>query len=132
MAVVAFLWSLVVPLDKIAIGHSNSPFHGMVLSVGVTLGALAALLVQGRIKDIADFRLRPALVTAMMICASVALAFQLLSIQFVLVSLVETIKRAIGCFMAIALGRLVFGESITVHKTFAVAAMVVGVTLILG
>jgi drug/metabolite transporter (DMT)-like permease len=132
MAVVAFLWSLAVPLDKMAIAHSSSPFHGMVLSVGVTLGALAALLVQGRVKDVADFRLRPTLVTAMMICASVALMFQLLSIQVVLVSLVETIKRAIGCFMAIALGRLVFSESITVHKTFAVTAMALGVALILG
>jgi multidrug transporter EmrE-like cation transporter len=118
-------------LDKIAIGYSSSPFHGMVLSVGVTLGALAALLGQGRVKDLADFRSRPTLVMAMMICASVALAFQLLSIQFVLVSLVETIKRAVGCFMAIALGRIVFGESVTLHKTVAVTAMVIGVILVL-
>jgi multidrug transporter EmrE-like cation transporter len=68
----------------------------------------------------------------MMICASVALAFQVLSIRVVLVSLVETIKRAIGCFMAVALGRLVFRESITLHKIFAVTAMVAGVALILG
>jgi hypothetical protein len=34
--------------------------------------------------------------------------------------------------MAVVLGRLVFQESLTLHKTAAVAAMVVGVALILG
>jgi EamA domain-containing membrane protein RarD len=34
--------------------------------------------------------------------------------------------------MAVALGRLVFSESITVYKTFAVAAMALGVALIRG
>jgi drug/metabolite transporter (DMT)-like permease len=132
MAVVAFLWSLAVPLDKMAIAHSSSSFHGTVLSVGVTLGAFAALLGQRRVKDLTAFRHHPTLVGAMMICASLALAFQLLSIQVVLVSLVETLKRAIGCFFAILLGRLVFRESVTVHKLAAVAAMVLGVALILG
>lgn len=132
MVIVAFLWSLAVPLDKLAIANASSSFHGTVLSVGVTLGAFAVLLGQRRVKDLTAFRHRPMLVVALMICASLALAFQLISIQVVLVSLVETIKRAIGCFLAVVLGRFVFQESITIHKVTAVTAMVVGVALILG
>jgi multidrug transporter EmrE-like cation transporter len=132
MAMVAFLWSLAVPLDKMAIENASWSFHGTVLSVGVTLGAFALLLGQKRVGDLAAFRRSPMLVVVLMICASLALAFQLISIQVVLVSLVETFKRAIGCVMAIALGRIVFQEPITLHKSAAVAAMVVGVALILG
>jgi drug/metabolite transporter (DMT)-like permease len=132
MAGVALLWSLAVPLDKMAISFSSSPFHGLVLSVGVALGAFLVLLGQGRLEELGGFHLSRWLVVSMMVCASLALAFQFLSIEVVLVSLVETFKRAIGCFTAVALGRLVFGESVTVHKLATITAMVLGVALILG
>ena len=132
MAGVALLWSFAAALDKSALGFASAPFHGTVLTVGVAVGALLFLQGQRRLPELTSFRNSPKLVIAMMICASLALAFQLLSIQVILVSLVETFKRAIGSFMAVLLGRLIFGESVTLHKVAAITAMVVGVALVIG
>jgi multidrug transporter EmrE-like cation transporter len=130
MAGVALIWSLVAPLDKVAIGFSSPSFHGMVLSVGVALGALVFLVGQRKMRDLGGARFHLRLVISIMVCASIALAFQLLSIQVLFVSLVETVKRAVGCFMAIFLGRLVFRETVTIHKLAAVTVVVVGIVLI--
>lgn len=132
MAGVAFLWSVAAALDKSAISFASAPFHGTVLSIGVAVGAIVYLQGQGRIQELRSFRDSPKLIITMMICASLALAFQLLSIQVILVSLVETFKRAVGSFMAVFLGRVIFGESVTLHKVTAITAMAVGVALILS
>lgn len=132
MTGVALLWSVAAALDKKAISYASAPFHGTVLSVGVALGALLFLLHQQRSRELLSIRRSPWLVAALMVGASLALAFQLLAIQVVLVSLVETLKRAIGCFMAVLLDKVVFGETVTLHKTFAVSAMVLGVALVLA
>ncbi len=132
MVGVAFLWSLAVPLDKMAISASNLPFHGLVLSVGVALGALLFLLGQKRMEEVKAYRLSKGLVLALMVAASLALAFQFLSIQVLLVSVVETFKRAIGCSVAVLLGRLVFKETITAYQIVSIATMVAGVALVLS
>jgi drug/metabolite transporter (DMT)-like permease len=131
MACVALCWSLAGALDKIALGQANAPFHGTMMSAGVALGALAVLIGRGGSKELLLIKRAPGLVIGMMIFASLALAFQLISIQFVMISLVETLKRAIGCFMAVVLGRMVFGESVGLHKLTSISIMVVGVTLVL-
>lgn len=132
MVGVALLWSLAIPLDKLAIAASNLAFHGLLLSVGIALGAFLYLLAQGRVDEIKGGRFSKGLVFTLMVCASFALAFQFLSIQVLLVSLVETFKRAIGCFMAIVLGRLIFKERIPLHQIVTITAMVAGVALVLG
>jgi multidrug transporter EmrE-like cation transporter len=66
-----------------------------------------------------------------MVCVTVALTFQLLAIRVVLVSLVEAFKRAVGSFMAVVLGRMVFGEKVGIREWISVAVMVAGVFLIL-
>jgi drug/metabolite transporter (DMT)-like permease len=131
MVGVAFLWSLSIPLDKMAISVSNLPLHGLILSVGVTLGSLLFLLGQKRMAEIYACRLSKGLVLALMVAASLALAFQFLSIQVLLVSVVETFKRAIGCFAAVLLGRLIFKETVTVHQLVSITVMVVGIALVL-
>jgi multidrug transporter EmrE-like cation transporter len=92
---------------------------------------MAVLIGRGGYKELLLIKRAPRLVSGMMIFASLALVFQLLSIQFVMISLVETLKRAIGCFMAVVLGRVVFGESVTLHKLVSISIMVVGVALTL-
>jgi drug/metabolite transporter (DMT)-like permease len=115
-----------------AIAASNLALHGLILSVGIALGAGLFLLGQGRVEEIEAGRFSKGLVFALMVCASFGLAFQFLSIQVLLVSLVETFKRAIGCFMAVALGWLVFKERITLHQLLSITAMAAGVALVLG
>lgn len=72
----------------------------------------------------------PLLVAAMV--ASLALTFQLLAFQGILVAPVEAMKRAIGSLAALVLGRLVFGERVTWVHVAAVVTMVAGDFLLLG
>ena len=60
-----------------------------------------------------------------------ALGLQLVAVQHILVSQLETLKRAIGLVGAIVLGKLVFGEPITRVKTAAIVLMVAGVVLLM-
>jgi len=131
MLVVALLWSLTVPLDKIAIDRASGPLHGLVLNAGVGVAVALVLLIQRRLGGLADVRKAPFVFVLGVVVSAVALGLQLLAIQTVWVGLVETLKRGIGNGMAVILGRLVFREAVTARKIGAVGLMVVGVALIL-
>lgn len=131
VALTALFWSLTIPLDKLAVERAPAPFHGFVLNVGVAVGVLAILLVQGRLADVAQVRRVPWLLPLTLIVATVALAFQLLALPLMFVGTIETLKRGIGNFMALISGRIFFGEAVTVPKVLAVLLMAVGVGLIL-
>ncbi|HVR94985.1 MAG TPA: DMT family transporter [Thermoanaerobaculia bacterium] len=127
---VALAWSLAVPLDKLAVEQASAPFHATVLCAGVGLAALLVLLGQGRAGELVDVgRVRGAFVLALL-ASVVALALQLLAIQVVWVSLMETIKRGIGNVSALLMGRLLFGESVTPRKVMAIFLMALGVALV--
>lgn len=131
MLVVALLWSLTVPLDKLAMDSASGPLHGLVLNAGVG-GVVALMLVaQRRVGELADVRKAPLVFLFGVVISAVALGLQLIAIQKVWVGLVETLKRGIGNGMAVVLGALVFQEAVTARKLGAVGLMVVGVALIL-
>lgn len=131
MLFVAFLWSLTVPLDKLAMDQASGPLHGLVLNAGV--GAVVALMLvaQRRVGELTDVRRAPLVFLFGVVISAVALGLQLIAIQKVWVGLVETLKRGIGNGMAVVLGALVFQEAVTARKLGAVGLMVVGVGLIL-
>lgn len=131
MVLVAFCWSLTVPLDKMAMDSAGGPLHGLVLNAGVGGAVALMLLAQGRIGELAQVRRAPLVFAFGVVVSAVALGLQLLAIQTVWVSLVETLKRGIGNGMAVVLGYLVFQEPVTGRKLVAVGLMVVGVALIL-
>ena len=131
MVVVAFLWSLTVPLDKLALECSSGPFHGLVLNGGVALGMLIALLWTRRLPELADVRRVRGTFILSVLLSALALALQLKAIQIVWVGLVETLKRGIGNVNAVLLGRLLFAEPITLRRLSAVLLMGIGVALIL-
>jgi drug/metabolite transporter (DMT)-like permease len=128
---VAFLWSLTITLDKLAVERSSAPFHGLCLNSGVTLGLLAVLLARRRLGEVAGVTRAPRLFLFAVAVSTLALALQLLALQLVWVSWVETMKRGIGNLMAVVLGRLAFGEAVTAVKLLAVGSMAAGVALIL-
>jgi drug/metabolite transporter (DMT)-like permease len=131
MLVVALLWSLTVPLDKLAMDSASGPLHGLVLNAGVG-GVVALMLVaRRRTGELADVRRAPLIFLFGVVVSALALGLQLLAIQKIWVGLVETLKRGIGNGMAVVLGYLVFREAITARKLAAVGLMVVGVALIL-
>lgn len=132
MAGVALLWSLSGPLDKRALQHASVSFHATVMTLGVSAGALLVLWRQRRLSVLSVGRSEWALLAAAMAATSLALTFQLLAFQGVLVSLVEAMKRAIGSLAALVLGRIVFDERVEALHVAAVAVMVAGVFLLLG
>jgi drug/metabolite transporter (DMT)-like permease len=132
MAAVALMWAATGPLDKLAIGHASVYLHATLMALGVGAGAVSALAWQGRLSALRSARGEIKLLAAAMLCITFGLTLQLLAIRSVLVSLVEAFKRALGSFMAIALGRVVFQEAVGAREWISVAIMVAGVFLILG
>ncbi len=132
MASVALMWAISGPLDKLAIAHASVYFHATAMAFGVGIGALGALAWQGRLGALRSARGEAKLLIVAMISITLALTFQLLAIRVVLVSLVEAFKRAVGSFLAVVLGRVVFREAVGFREWAAVAIMVAGVFLILS
>lgn len=131
MLAVSLLWSLTVPLDKMATARASAPFHGTVLCAGVAAGVLLMLVFQRRLEELAHIRHLPGVFVLALITAILALGLQLLAIQQVWVGLMETLKRGIGNVSAVVLGRFMFGEPVSLGKLAAVGLMAVGVGLIL-
>ena len=131
MVGVALLWSLTMPLDKMAVQASSPSFHGLVLGLGVALALVALAALQGRLGEFRDLTNRPGLLLAGVLMTVGALALQLLSIRLVWVGFVETVKRGIGSLLALIWGRLIFSEPLAAGRFIAVALMGVGVALIL-
>jgi len=131
MAGTALLLSLTIPLDKLAVGHANPPFHGLFLTSGIALGSLSVLLIQGRLRELAGIRRgwRPFLLA--LVASTAALGLQLVALQYLMVGVVETVKRGIGNLMAVILGRVAFSEAFTLPKLAAAVLMAAGVALIL-
>ena len=131
MVGVALMWSLAMPLDKMAVGASSPSFHGIVLNVGVALALVVLALMRGRLGEFQDLRSRPGLLLAGVLLSVGALALQLLAIRLVWVGFVETMKRGVGSFLALLWGHLIFHEPLEAQRFVAVALMGVGVALIL-
>lgn len=131
MAGVALLWSVTPPLDKLAITRSSPAFHGLVLSVGVAVGLGAILAARGGLGQLRTLGRRPVLFGLAVVASAGALALQLLAIQMVFVSLVETVKRGLGNAGAAAAGAWILREAVGVWQWAAVALMGAGVALIL-
>jgi len=131
MVGVALMWSLAMPLDKMAVTVAGPSFHGIVLNVGVALALIVMATASGRLSELRDLRHRPGLLLFGVLLSVGALALQLLAIRVVWVGLVETLKRGIGSFLALLWGRLIFSEHLEPQRFVAVALMGLGVALIL-
>ncbi len=131
MAGTALLWSLTIPLDKLAVTRSHPPLHALVLNLGVAAAALLLLAQRRELSRLAELRRSPWVFLAALAVSAVALGAQLAALQTVWVSIVETLKRTIGNLSAVVVGRLAFGEAITPRKLVAVMLMAGGVALIL-
>jgi drug/metabolite transporter (DMT)-like permease len=131
MTAVALLWSLTVPLDKMAMARASAPLHATVLCGGVAAGVLAVLVWQRRLGELAELRHVRRVFVLALVTSILALGLQLLAMQQVWVGLVETLKRGLGNVSAVIFGRAVFGEPVTLRKLLAVGLMAAGVALIL-
>lgn len=128
----AACWGITGVLDKQALAYASVPAHALVQLSGVVLAALLWLVIRKRLRELVAVERRQigALILATL-AGLVALGMQLLAIQYVLVGVVETLKRAIGLISAVIVGKLAFAEAVNRAKILAVIAMIAGVTLLM-
>ncbi len=127
----ALLWSLTLPIDKLALAHATGGFHGIFLNGGVALLTLVVLFARGGASEIREWRRAPGLLAGAIAISFLALATQLAALPHIPAGTLETVKRGVGNLGAVFFGRLVFGETVTGSKLLAVLIMVAGVGLIL-
>lgn len=127
MIAVAFLWSGSVALDKLALPHASPASHAFLLTTGSLLMLLLWVSSRGELGDLRAVWTAPKpLLLGLVGFAIAALVFQMLSLKWLWVAVVETLKRGLGVLGSIAFGRLLFGEPLTKRKLLAGALMVAG------
>jgi drug/metabolite transporter (DMT)-like permease len=131
MSGVAILWALATALDKASIAHAEPLFHGALLNGLVGLTVAPVLIFRGRLGELAGVRRIAWPLAGALVVGVVALGLQLRALHTAPVSLVETLKRGLGCLLALVIGRLVFAERLTWSKVVAVSVMAAGVAAIL-
>jgi drug/metabolite transporter (DMT)-like permease len=131
MAGVAALWAITGPVDKLALRHVSHQLHGLWVTLGIGIVLIAFLAARRRLGELAPIAQQKAIFALAALLGAVALGLQLWSFQFALVSIVETIKRAIGMVAALINGLVFFSEPITLGKVLTVAMMSLGVALLL-
>lgn len=130
---VAAAWSLTLIFDKQAVRVASVASHSMVLNAGLVVALGGWLVARGRVRTLGAVRRAPKAYVAGVLLSVVALGFQLLAVQHLLVGVLEAIKRAIGITMSVVVGRLMFGEPVTRAKLLAVALLLAGtVAIVLG
>ena len=132
MVVVAVCWSLASPFDKLAMEAASPPLHGFVLCAGVAAGVFVILALQRRVGEARQIARAPRMFILALVLSGFALAFQLLAIRIVWVSVVETLKRGFGNVAALGYGRFLFGEPISGGKVAGVVMITLGVALTLS
>lgn len=128
---VAALWSAGGAVDKAALQHATPSAHAALVTMGVLLVFALERSVRGgpgalRLPRPARGRL---LLAALF--GSAALGLQLSAFEHALVSIVETVKRAVGGAASLVFGRLVFGETIGPRAVLSVLLMSAGTALVL-
>lgn len=130
MVAVAFIWSLVAPLDKLSLQYASISSHSLYQTFGIASGFALFLVIRGRGRELKDGVESIHIVCGAALLASVTLALQLESYQLMMVSLAEAIKRAMGIILAIVIGRFYFKESVTPQKIGAMVLMCIGACLL--
>jgi drug/metabolite transporter (DMT)-like permease len=129
MLIVAVLWSVTTPLNKIAIAHGSEALLAGWIAVGsaVLLGGWWGIGLAGHVPAQESFSLRTAslLAFAALLVAGAVLC-QFFAYRELLVAYVETLKR-FGSLLTVVIGTLAFGEAGLARRLPAATVMTVGV-----
>lgn len=132
MVGVALVWSLTAVLDKRALAFADVPTHAAIQCAGVATVLVVVLAARGRLGELREVRAVRGVYALSLAAAALGLGLQFVALRLTLVGLVEALKRAIGMFFAVIVGRLAFEEALTAGKLAGVALMSVGVLLIVS
>lgn len=131
-ALTALIWSVTPSLDKLALTQAGGPLHAIVINLGIGLAVAGILAVRGSLREIFAAGRTPGTLLLSLAVGSSALALQFMAMEAVPIGLLETIKRGLGNFLAVALwGRFFFAEPISARAVVASLVMAAGVGLLL-
>jgi drug/metabolite transporter (DMT)-like permease len=131
MIAVAVLWALSTALDKRALPFASPASHAFVLCLGSSLLLVSWLGGRRRLGQLRSVLDAPSgLLAAMVGFAVAALGLQLVALQTLWVSVLETLKRAFGVLGSVIFGRIFFGEGVTPRKLVASGLMVAGTSIL--
>lgn len=132
MLVVAGIWGVMTPLDKIAIAHGSEALLAFSLSAGSALLLGAKCLCEIPKKTISTKKSGYIilLLMAAALVAGIAVMSQFFAYRELLVAYVETIKRA-GSLVSITIGALAFNEKGLTQSLPATALIILGIILII-
>ncbi|MEM9456019.1 MAG: EamA family transporter [Myxococcota bacterium] len=131
MLVTAAVWAGTLVLDKRALVFADSSVHGLVIMSGMSVGTLLWLVVRGELGQLRRLSGSWGTYGVALALGGTAMGVQLVAIPLVMLALLEAIKRAVGLFCAVVMGRLMFGEPVTGAKVVAVLVMGGGASLVL-
>jgi drug/metabolite transporter (DMT)-like permease len=131
MICVALLWSFGAAVDKRALEYAHPSIHAAVQCAGIALTLLLYLAARKQLGLMRPLGKTRGIYVAALVAGSAGLGLQLVAIRLVLVSIVESVKRAIGMTLAVANGRVLFGEPVTTGKAVGIVMMSLGVVFVL-
>lgn len=126
--IVAFIFSLTNPLDKVIVSMSDAFTHAFAYSVALFL-FFAGIAVFQKADIIKPLKAAPGWLLLSGFLDSIALIFQLTSHNYIDVVITISVKRA-GIVLAVLLGWLVFRETGITDRLIAAGVMLGGVLLI--
>jgi drug/metabolite transporter (DMT)-like permease len=136
MGIVALLWSCTGVLDQTAVSRGAGSWYAPILTAAVAVLLLlwAVLRGQGRplLEALKPLSSRPLLALLAVTIGAAALAVQIESFRWAPIGFIEVIKRGTGMDSAVILGRVAFGEPLSLRKWVAVALLTLGVGLVVG
>lgn len=131
MVAVALLWASSTAFDKLALPHSSAAAHTFILSAGISILLLLWIAALGRLRELRSLRdAPPGLQLGLVGFGVAALALQMLTLQWLWVAVVETLKRGLGVATSILFGRILFHEPLTPAKLTAAVLMISGTALL--
>lgn len=127
---VILLWSTTPSLDKICLGYTSAGLH----SLSQVVMIWGALLIWAAFSGWRSIYLPPGArgpVTGAAIAGGLGYATQLAAYSLAFVALIEVLKRTVGLFGSLLLGRAAFREPVTPTKIIGVGIVAVGLALVM-
>lgn len=133
MLIVALIWGITTSIDKIAISHGSEALLGFAMMGFSSFFLIGFALWRRRRPMSSPIETRPPLQEPLLylaaLVAAIAVLCQFYAYRELLVSYVETVKRA-GGLLSVLAGGLFLGESGLMRRLPAAALMVIGILLI--
>lgn len=131
MVGVAFLFSLTMALDKLAMKHADITTHALFQALLITISLSLYLFSTRQNMGIRTLWKSKSLYFSSVVLFTLAVALQLEAVQWLSVSLLEAGKRCIGLFSSIFLGYYFFSEPVARKKIASAVLLAIGICIVL-